>query len=241
MSSDTRRLPLYLSAPHACSYLDDRQSNTLFVDPDADITMANYSELLHYGFRRSGRMVYAPRCESCHQCVSVRVPVNQFKPRRKQRRVANANADISIRPVAPVFDPAHYALYQRYTQARHGDGEMAKASPDEFMGFLTAPWADTVFLELRLGEQLVGVAATDIAADGLSAVYTFFEPELESLSLGTLAILRQIERAKAVGLPYLYLGYWIKDSPKMAYKTDFRPIERWQNGRWRLMNAEQRQ
>lgn len=240
VSSLTRQLPLYLSAPHPCSYLNDRQSNTLFVDPDAAIDMANYSELLHYGFRRSGRMVYAPRCESCQQCVSVRVPVAQFQPRRKQRRVASANADISVQPVAPVFNAAHFALYQRYTQARHGDGEMAKASPNEFMGFLTAPWADTVFLELRLSERLVGVAVTDVAADGLSAVYTFFEPELASRSLGTLAILRQLERAAAVGLPYLYLGYWIEDSPKMAYKVDFRPIELWQRGQWRRLDSGQR-
>jgi arginine-tRNA-protein transferase len=228
----TRQLPLYLSAPHACSYLPGRQSSTLFADPEQPMDMDTYSELLHFGFRRSGRMVYAPRCEHCSQCVSVRLPVDAFAPRRAQRRVLKANREIAIQPRPARFDPEHYALYQRYTQARHSDGDMADASPAEYLAFLRADWCDTQFLEFRLADRLVAVAVTDLPRDGLSAVYTFFEPELAERSLGTFAILSQVARTRALGLPFLYLGYWIHASPKMAYKAGFRPIELWRAGQW---------
>lgn len=241
MIKANRRLALYLSAPHVCSYLPDRQSSTLFADPEQTLDMTTYSELLHYGFRRSGRMVYTPRCEDCSQCVSVRVPVDDFSPRRAQRRVLQANTDIEMRAHPARFNPKHYALYQRYTAARHEDGDMANASPEEYLGFLHADWCETRFFEFHLAGQLVAVAVTDMPADGLSAVYTFFEPALASRSLGTLAILRQISHARSLGQPYLYLGYWIRDSRKMAYKTDFRPIELWREGRWeRLERVEGR-
>jgi arginyl-tRNA--protein-N-Asp/Glu arginylyltransferase len=221
-----------LSAPHPCSYLPDRLSTTLFCDPQQPMDMATYSELLHFGFRRIGKLVYAPRCEDCSQCVPVRVPVNDFKPRRIHRRVLNANRDIGMHEHPARFNPEHYALYKRYTAARHGDGEMADASPAGYLGFLRADWCETRFFEFYLEDRLVGVAATDLAHDGLSAVYTFFEPDLSSRSLGTLAILRQIARCRDLGLPYLYLGYWIHDSRKMAYKANFRPIELWRSARW---------
>jgi arginine-tRNA-protein transferase len=233
MKPQPRQIPLYLSAPHPCSYLDGQQANTLFADPEGPMDMPTYSELLRFGFRRSGRMVYAPRCEFCSQCVSVRIPVADFAPTRSQRRVAAANTEVEIVSKAAIYDPRHFALYQRYTRARHCDGEMADASPQEYLGFLRASWSDTRFVELLLDDRLVGVAVTDVAEDGLSAVYTFFEPELPKRSLGTLAILRQIELAQSMEIPYLYLGYWIADSPKMAYKTRFRPIERWIDGQWR--------
>ena len=227
-----RQLPLYLSAPHACSYLPDRRSSTLFADPDQPMDMASYSELLQYGFRRSGRLVYAPRCEECRQCVSVRVRAAEFRPRRSQRRVLQANADIEMRVGPARFEQHHYELYRRYTAVRHEDGEMATASADAYLGFLRADWCDTRFLEFLLDGRLVAVAATDLPADGLSAVYTFFDPDLSSRSLGTYAILRQIAHARSLGLPYLYLGYWIRESRKMAYKINFRPIELCIGGRW---------
>jgi arginine-tRNA-protein transferase len=228
-----RHLPLYLSAPHACSYLPNRQSSTLFADPEQLMDMATYSELLHYGFRRSGKMVYSPRCADCRECVSVRVPVADFVPRRSQRRVLQANADVEMREHPAGFNPRHYALYRRYTAARHEDGDMADASTGDYLGFLCAQWCDTRFFEFLVDDRLVAVAVTDMPADGLSAVYTFFDPEMASRSLGTLAILRQIAHAQARGLPYLYLGYWIRGSRKMAYKVNFRPIELWRDGQWR--------
>lgn len=239
MIRGTRQLPLYLSAPHACSYLPGRLSSTLFADPQQPMDMDTYSELLHFGFRRSGRMVYAPRCEHCSQCVSVRLPVDDFAPRRAQRRVLKANHDIEIRERPARFDPDQYALYQRYTRARHRGGDMADATPAEYMGFLRADWCDTSFLEFRMGGALVAVAITDLPRDGLSAVYTFFEPELASRSLGTFAILSQIELTRRRGLPYLYLGYWIHDSRKMAYKAAFRPIELWREGRWQRFGPDE--
>lgn len=237
MTRNNRQIPLYLSAPHACSYLRDRLSNTLFADPDQAMDMHTYSELIRYGFRRSGRLVYAPRCEGCGQCVSLRVPVAEFAARRIHRRTARANSDIVVRPAPARSDPAHYALYRKYTASRHADGEMASASPAQYLDFLRADWSDTEFLELRLGDRLAAVAVTDRVADGLSAVYTFFDPGLADRSLGTLAILRQIDRARTLGLPFLYLGYWIRDSHKMAYKAAFRPCELWLNGRWQRVGV----
>lgn len=232
MKSTGRSLPLYLSAPHACSYLPGRQSSTLFTDPDETMDPGVYSELLQYGFRRSGRIIYAPRCEHCSQCVSVRIPVADFAPRRVHRRVLRANADIRLRDHPATFHDEHYALYQTYTGQRHEDGEMALASPTEYLGFLSAAWCDTVFLEFRLDGRLVATAVTDVLDDALSAVYTFFDPTLAGRSLGTFAILKQIEWARAQNLSHLYLGYWIRDSRKMAYKAGYRPLEIWREGRW---------
>jgi arginyl-tRNA--protein-N-Asp/Glu arginylyltransferase len=237
MKPQLGQLPLYLSAPHPCSYLTDRQSNTLFADPEGPMDMATYSELLTYGFRRSGRMVYAPRCDFCSQCVSVRIPVEDFRPRRIHRRVARSNAVVEriIRPAQ--FRAEHFALYQRYTRHRHSDGEMAQASEQEYMAFLTSSWSDTRFVEFRLADRLLGVAVTDFSTDGLSAFYTFFDPDFDKRSPGTLAILQQVGMAREMALDYLYLGYWVADSPKMAYKIDFRPIELWRQGRWRRLQA----
>lgn len=233
MISAKRHLPLYLSAPHTCSYLPDRLSSTLFTDPAEPMDMATYSQLLQHGFRRSGRMVYAPRCEGCGQCLSVRIPVDDFMPRRIHRRIRQANGDIQVREGPARFDPDHYALYRRYTAARHEDGDMAEASPSDYLGFLRADWCETRFLEFFLDNRLVAVAVTDLAQDGLSAVYTFFDPAMPARSLGTFAILRQIEQARGHGLPFLYLGYWIRESRKMRYKAAFRPLELWGGGRWR--------
>ncbi|MDJ0740469.1 MAG: arginyltransferase [Gammaproteobacteria bacterium] len=232
MKSASRRLPLYLSAPHACSYLPGRQSSTLFTDPESPIDRGVYAELLQYGFRRSGRMVYAPRCEHCAQCMSVRIPVAEFAPRRGHRRVRRCNADLQFAQRPAAYDDEHYALYRRYTAARHEDGDMASATPAEYLGFLRADWCDTVFLECRLGERLIACAVTDRLDASLSAIYTYFEPDLTARSLGTLAILKQIDWARATGLDHVYLGYWVRDCRKMAYKARFRPLELWQDGRW---------
>lgn len=237
MIGSGRGLPLYLSPPHPCSYLADRRSQTLFADPDGPMDVATYQELLHRGFRRSGRIVYAPRCEGCRQCVSARVPVAAFSPRRIHRRILRRNADLSRVAVAPAFVPEHFALYRRYTAARHGEGSMADASPSDYLGFLRADWCDTLFVELRGPRGLLAVAVTDVLGDGLSSVYTFFDPDLDARSLGTFAILSQIDLARERSLPYLYLGYWIRDCRKMAYKADFRPIELWWQDRWQRFDA----
>ena len=237
MNDARHRLALYLSAPHACSYLSEHQSQSLFVDPDAPMSMPLYNHLLRQGFRRSGRHVYTPHCEHCKQCVSVRIPVAEFTPKRNHRRVLKDNADVELIERPAAFDPEHFTLYRRYTQARHEDGEMAKASSAEYMRFLCSDWCETRFLELRMRDSLLAVAVTDVTDDGLSAVYTFFDPQMQAQSPGTLAIMRQIELARVRRRQYLYLGYWIQDSRKMAYKGRFRPLELWLDGVWRRFGS----
>ena len=226
-------LPLLLVPPSECSYLEDQFSSSAFVDPNAPMSTRLYGQLLRLGFRRSGRLVYRPHCETCQQCRSVRIPVEEFTPRRRHRRIQQRNAEVEIVPGNARFQAEHYALYQRYTASRHAGGSMADSDEAEYMSFLQADWCDTQFVELRENGQLLGVAVTDQLEDGLSAVYTFFEPELPDRSLGAFAILAQISLAKRLGLPYLYLGYWVRDCDKMRYKTDYRPIEVHSEGRWR--------
>lgn len=225
-------LALYLSAPQPCSYLDQQLSSSLFLDPQAAIDMPTYSRLLQHGFRRSGSLVYRPRCADCAQCQSVRIPVADFVQRRRHRRTLAANAQVQVISGNARFQDEHYRLYQRYTRTRHTGGSMAESSEQEYLAFLTADWCDTLFVEFREAGKLLGVAVTDQAGDGLSAVYTFFDPELASRSLGTFSVLAQLQLARQLGLPYLYLGYWIRDSAKMRYKADYRPIEIFRNERW---------
>ncbi len=233
MNRQAGQLALYLSAPHACNYLDGQDAQSLFVDPQAPMSARLYDHLLQQGFRRSGRLVYRPRCPACSQCRSARVPVAAFQPRRRHRRVLRGNRDLRLVAVPPVFDDAHFALYQRYTRARHAGGGMAESTAQEYIDFLTTDWCDTEFLEIREDQRLLGVAVTDRLDSGLSAVYTFFDPDCPQRSLGTWAILAQIEHARTLGLPWVYLGYWIRDCGKMRYKTDFRPIELYDGRRWR--------
>jgi arginine-tRNA-protein transferase len=230
---DDQRIPLLLSMPQPCSYLENQASSSAFVDPDCEMDMALYSQLIRAGFRRSGRLVYRPHCPECQQCLSLRVPVQAFEERRRQRRIRQVNADVRLVSCNARLQADHYALYQRYTASRHAGGSMADSTPDEYMDFLSADWSETLFVEMREGERLLGVAVTDQVADGLSAVYTFFEPDLPQRSLGTFAVLSQISMARQLGLPYLYLGYWIRDCDKMAYKADFRPMQLFSDGRWR--------
>ena len=227
-----RPIALYLTGEHECSYLPDRSARTLFVDPLARINAPTYQSLLEQGFRRSGSHIYRPACRHCRACVSLRIPVCAFAADRSQRRNFRTNAaTVRVQDRRPTFDPEHFDLYRRYLLARHPDGAMAEGTADNYRDFLIDPWGgETRLLEFRLGERLIAVAATDVTPGGLSAVYTFFDPALSARSPGTFAILCQIEAARGLGLPYLYLGYWIEDCRKMNYKTRFRPVEAW-NGR----------
>jgi leucyl-tRNA---protein transferase len=235
-SPSERPLALYLTADHACSYLDGLKARTLFVDPLARMDSYTYQALVDRGFRRSGSHVYRPACRGCARCVPVRIPVGDFAPVRSQRRNWLRNAgQIRLVDAPASYDPAQFGLYLRYLSARHADGSMADdTSVESYRRFLVDPWGgETRFLELRLDNRLVGVAVTDLLPQGLSAVYTFFEPRLASRGLGTFAVLAQIETARRLGLPYLYLGYWIGACRKMAYKERFRPIEAWDGRDWR--------
>ncbi|MBB1073483.1 arginyltransferase [Rhodoferax sp. 4810] len=236
-------LQLYLTDDHPCSYLDQQRARTLFVDPLAEINTERAQWLQEIGFRRSGSHFYRPSCRphQCQQCRAVRLPVAQFQPNRSQRRAAKRNQDLRCIQRSPQFDAEHYALYSRYVLTRHSDGDMADdVSTDAYERFLLTAWGgDTWLLELREGERLVAVAVTDVLSDGLSAVYTFFDPAESSRALGTAAILAQITEAQQLGVTHLYLGYWIANSRKMAYKQQYRPLEIWDGAQWRRFEGGQ--
>jgi arginyl-tRNA--protein-N-Asp/Glu arginylyltransferase len=205
---------------------------TLFADPKTSMDRRLYSELSDLGFRRSGNYVYRPHCGSCQACVAIRIPVERFTPNRQQLRVWKKNQDINVQWCDARFREEHYALYERYINARHADGDMYPPSVEQYASFLTSDWSKTSFIEFRLHEKLLAVAVCDELEGGLSAVYTFYDPEYEKRSLGTYAVLWQIEESRRRQLPSLYLGYWIRDCQKMSYKIAFRPIELLINGEW---------
>lgn len=219
------RPQLLLGAEHPCSYLDGRVARSIFVAPDLKLDAARYGTLLDLGFRRSGAYVYRPACSACRQCRPARVPVMQFTPDRAQRRCAKRNADLRLR-IETEFSAEHYELYRRYLRARHPGGGMDPDDRAAFHSFLSSSWKATEILALRdaAGRLLAG-AVVDRVPQGLSAVYTYFDPQDGARSLGTYAVLKEIERASALGLPYLYLGYWVPGSAKMDYKRRFRPLE----------------
>jgi arginine-tRNA-protein transferase len=226
------RLQFYLTAETPCPYLPDRDSANIVPDPMVPVTSGIYDQLIQLGFRRSGDHVYRPHCPSCSACVPVRIPVESFQSRRTDRRLLRSNADIQTATLAADFHEEHFELYQRYTADRHPDGGMATMGREEYIGFLSTSWGTTWFTEFRLEERLIAVAAYDQVSDGLSAVYTFFDPEMKQRAPGRLAILWQIEETRRLGLPHLYLGYWIAECDKMSYKADYRPLEKFYKGQW---------
>ncbi len=235
MTEPPRSQPLgfFTTPPHDCGYLPGRRAVTLFVDPRMRPDTPTYSLLSQHGFRRSGGHIYRPKCVSCDACVPIRLPVAEFKPRRGQRRNLRLHADLSVHVREPVFDQEHFNLYYRYITARHVGGGMENPDPDSYMAFLTANWATTTFYEIRSAAKLYAVAVVDHLEDGLSAIYTFFDPAKPKRGLGRFAILQEIAIAKSLGVKWLYLGYWIDECRKMSYKTEFTPYECYVNGAWR--------
>ncbi len=230
--TDNSQVQFFLTPKHPCSYLNRDNAQTLFFDPRQIITADIYQALTDQGFRRSGSHLYRPHCGSCNACVPTRVPVDQFQLRRSQKRIVKRNSDIELRIEEATFSRRHYHLYERYISLRHADGDMYPPSEDQYRSFLLSPWSNSMFLSLYQDNRLLSVAVTDKQANGLSAIYTFFEPNEARRSLGSLSILKQIEFCQQLGLPYLYLGYWIKDCNKMSYKTQYRPTELFVNNRW---------
>jgi leucyl-tRNA---protein transferase len=230
--SDLSNLKLFATQPHPCSYLEDREATTLFIDPEAPVNKGLYSQLTELGFRRSGRHLYRPHCANCQACVSCRIPVRDFRPNRNQRRCWRRNQDLTLAFVDNIGTDEHYALYANYIATRHSDGDMYPPSRSQYDAFLTSEWGLTRYLEFRHQGQLLGVAVCDQLEDGLSAVYTFFDSREERRSLGVYGILAQVDRARDQGLKYVYLGYWIKQCQKMEYKTQYRPLEMLINHRW---------
>lgn len=219
-------VPLYLGHEHACPYLPGREARMAFVDPDIPLTRSRFSLLVANGFRRSGGLVYRPYCSNCSACVPVRIPVDRFRPNRVQRRIQQRNVDLRVIEHPAEYHEAHYRLYLRYLKSRHPDSDMGEATPEDYLRFLgNPPWGDTRFIEFCEADRLLAVAVVDGLDDGFSSVYTFYDPDEERRSLGTGAILWQISEVKRRGGAWVYLGFWVAECRKMAYKSGFRPIE----------------
>ena len=229
----SRSLAFFESEPHVCSYLPAEMSTSLFADPSVEITNAVYERLINYGFRRSGSYIYTPNCPRCNACQSLRIPVGQFDPNRSQVRALKNNADLKVIRKPAAYEQEHFELYRRYINVRHSGSSMENPSPMEYMNFLNSQWSETYFYEIRLGSKLIAVSVADKLSNGLSAVYSFYEPEQSRRSLGKFAILQLISSAKDQQLDWLYLGYWIDGCQKMQYKIEYQPAEIFYNGCWK--------
>lgn len=240
MTQGTRSIRLYRTALHGCGYYADRQAQNVVLDPEDPNVALMFETALEHGFRRAGEIVYRPQCPGCSACVPSRIDVVRFRPQRRHRRVLAANAGLSEHIHAARGESReHQDLYDRYVSGRHKGGGMDDGDPEAFARFLTSGWADTVFLDHRLDGRLVSTAVTDRTPHALSAIYTFFDPDMAARSLGTHAILRQIAYAQRSGRRWLYLGFWIDGHRKMAYKRDYPAFEiRDGAGRWGEPGAE---
>lgn len=226
------RIQFYLTAPYTCSYLDGLEARSQVAAPAHLVGPSAYSKLIQEGFRRSGHYTYRPHCNNCKRCVPVRVNAEDFRPNRSQRRSRQLNRSLkaSIHPLE--FREEHFELYRRYQHARHKGGGMDLDDSDQYSQFLLSSQVNTSLVEFRDGDKLVMAAVVDRVDDGVSAVYTFFDPTLEKRGLGTYAVLWQIELARSLGLSYVYLGYWIAESRKMSYKANYKPLQGLVDGKW---------
>ncbi len=244
MTQHSRNTPqFYLTSPSPCPYLEGQEERKVFTHLVGGRAIELNNVLTHGGFRRSQSIAYRPACENCRACVSVRVVASDFKPSRSMRRIADRNSDIVdyMREAAPTSE--QYSLFRAYLDARHPNGGMADMTVLDYAMMVEDSHVDTRMVEFRrrgLNSKIVGrgagpllaVALTDVLSDGLSMVYSFFDPDKSSRSLGTFMILDHIKRAQCMGLPYVYLGYWVQGSRKMDYKARFLPQERLTPSGW---------
>lgn len=230
------KLQFYVTTAYACGYLPKKLAQSLIATPQNLVDAQVYSGLIQQGFRRSGKFAYRPHCELCNACISVRLPVGQFSPSRSQQRAFRKHADLSTRIVEVGYHEEHFALYHAYQHQRHSDGPDylgdLEDEVSQYRQFLCQSNVESMMVEFRDPQgALKMVSVIDVVADGLSAVYTFYNT-LDKASYGTASIMWQIAWARQLGLPYVYLGYWIADSHKMAYKQQFQPQERLVDGEW---------
>ena len=234
--SELEELQFFQTQPHNCSYLDKQTASTVFLNPKQTIDQALYAQLSEYGFRRSGKHIYKPLCADCNACVPMRIPVQLFSPSKSQKRVLNKNSNLKYTIVSSIDTDEHYQLYERYINERHHDGDMYPPSRDQFDNFLGNEWHSTCYYEFRDNGKLIATSVADVMDNGISAVYTYYDPSENKRSLGRFVILFLIQQTKKLDLASLYLGYWIKNSHKMNYKSAYRPLEIQSGNQWILLN-----
>ncbi|PTN12071.1 arginyltransferase [Nitrosomonas aestuarii] len=227
-----KTLKYHTTHPYPCGYLPERMARSEVIAPDYPMDTATYGKLMKKGYRRSGHFIYRPQCEQCHACLSVRVKVDAFVPNRSQRRSWKKHQHLNARQQALHFEKEHFMLYQRYQTARHAGGSMDHDSSQQYENFLLQSNVSSKLVAFYEKKQLCMVSFIDELPDGLSSVYTFYDPDIKQASFGTYNILWQIQLCRTLGLNYLYLGYWIKAHNKMSYKTNFQPLEILRGNQW---------
>jgi arginine-tRNA-protein transferase len=229
------KLRFYATASYPCSYIPDRVARSQVASPNHEVNASTYSELVRIGFRRSGAFTYRPICDACSACVPVRIDTTKFIPSKSLKRVIKKHTHLSVGISHLKDSTEHYELYQKYQSERHSGGGMDQDSKDQYKHFLLESNVTTRIIEFKEAHKCVAISIVDELDDGISSVYTFFETEDKSKSYGSYSICWQIDLCRSLGLRYLYLGYWIKESEKMSYKTRFTPLEGFIKDRWTIL------